>query len=164
MPSCLCSRPWRTYLLTYCWVPMSSCASIDVSLFFFFFSSRRRHTRLQGDWSSDVCSSDLVALSSVAVHALDSSVGFSAAPSSAKLAEANDAVGVNSVVGAWAFQGSRAAVSKGQILNAQGNYINSVRAADGRQTWQAEVVGLPGTAGGAGFLSPAAGRAYSFLA
>src|SRR6266850_3360235 len=26
---------------------------------FFFFSSRRRHTRLQGDWSSDVCSSDL---------------------------------------------------------------------------------------------------------
>src|SRR6266850_2873203 len=27
--------------------------------YFFFFSSRRRHTRLQGDWSSDVCSSDL---------------------------------------------------------------------------------------------------------
>src|SRR5205807_10152092 len=25
----------------------------------FFFSSRIRHTRLQGDWSSDVCSSDL---------------------------------------------------------------------------------------------------------
>src|SRR5256885_16471259 len=31
----------------------------DVVLFF-FFSSRRRHTRLQGDWSSDVCSSDLL--------------------------------------------------------------------------------------------------------
>src|SRR5688500_20185711 len=30
-------------------------------LVFFFFSSRRRHTRLQGDWSSDVCSSDLSA-------------------------------------------------------------------------------------------------------
>src|SRR5437879_8194169 len=26
----------------------------------FFFSSRRRHTRYIGDWSSDVCSSDLV--------------------------------------------------------------------------------------------------------
>ena len=25
----------------------------------FFFSSRRRHTRYRGDWSSDVCSSDL---------------------------------------------------------------------------------------------------------
>src|SRR5260370_30749944 len=31
-------------------------------LFFFFFSSRRRHTRFKCDWSSDVCSSDLVAL------------------------------------------------------------------------------------------------------
>src|SRR5256885_12240995 len=30
-----------------------------IDLCFFFFSSRRRHTRLQGDWSSDVCSSDL---------------------------------------------------------------------------------------------------------
>src|SRR2546427_5325683 len=29
-------------------------------LFFFFFSSRRRHTRFDCDWSSDVCSSDLV--------------------------------------------------------------------------------------------------------
>src|SRR5205814_2876392 len=27
---------------------------------FFFFSSRRRHTRCLSDWSSDVCSSDLV--------------------------------------------------------------------------------------------------------
>src|ERR1022692_4971141 len=31
----------------------------------FFFSSRRRHTRLQGDWSSDVCSSDLSSGSSM---------------------------------------------------------------------------------------------------
>src|SRR4051794_41973582 len=29
-------------------------------LWFFFFSSRRRHTRWTGDWSSDVCSSDLL--------------------------------------------------------------------------------------------------------
>src|SRR5256886_9283634 len=29
-------------------------------LFFFFFSSRRRHTRFDCDWSSDVCSSDLL--------------------------------------------------------------------------------------------------------
>src|SRR5215213_10514145 len=28
----------------------------------FFFSSRRRHTSLVSDWSSDVCSSDLLAL------------------------------------------------------------------------------------------------------
>src|SRR5690242_21026653 len=35
---------------------------------FFFFSSRRRHTRLTCDWSSDVCSSDLVALDGVLRH------------------------------------------------------------------------------------------------
>src|SRR5215467_7981847 len=32
---------------------------LAIVICFFFFSSRRRHTRLQGDWSSDVCSSDL---------------------------------------------------------------------------------------------------------
>src|SRR5256886_12886902 len=31
-----------------------------VSVLFFFFSSRRRHTRFDCDWSSDVCSSDLL--------------------------------------------------------------------------------------------------------
>src|SRR2546430_8946638 len=30
-------------------------------LIIFFFSSRRRHTRFDCDWSSDVCSSDLIA-------------------------------------------------------------------------------------------------------
>src|SRR2546427_11453696 len=30
------------------------------SFAFFFFSSRRRHTRFDCDWSSDVCSSDLL--------------------------------------------------------------------------------------------------------
>src|SRR2546421_2743514 len=29
---------------------------------FFFFSSRRRHTRSDRDWSSDVCSSDLITI------------------------------------------------------------------------------------------------------
>src|SRR5947209_15896115 len=33
---------------------------LSFSSFFFFFSSRRRHTRYWRDWSSDVCSSDLL--------------------------------------------------------------------------------------------------------
>src|SRR5690606_40918367 len=33
---------------------------IIVCSFIFFFSSRRRHTRFSRDWSSDVCSSDLL--------------------------------------------------------------------------------------------------------
>src|ERR1039457_6965193 len=36
------------------------CRHCDVDVCLFVFSSRRRHTRLQGDWSSDVCSSDLL--------------------------------------------------------------------------------------------------------
>src|SRR6266487_4712166 len=41
-------------MLSYC----SYVSRISRHLFF-FFSSRRRHTRWTGDWSSDVCSSDL---------------------------------------------------------------------------------------------------------
>src|SRR5690606_39379718 len=33
---------------------------VYVYMYFFFFSSRRRHTRFSRDWSSDVCSSDLL--------------------------------------------------------------------------------------------------------
>src|SRR5205814_3978615 len=39
--------------------------------FCFFFSSRRRHTRCLSDWSSDVCSSDLVISSPQNLRALD---------------------------------------------------------------------------------------------
>src|SRR2546430_9125161 len=37
----------------------------------FFFSSRRRHTRFDCDWSSDVCSSDLLPLFEL-FHGVDS--------------------------------------------------------------------------------------------
>src|SRR5207249_8764328 len=48
---------------------------VEVELFrgaVFFFSSRRRHTRSKRDWSSDVCSSDLLRED---VHSLEV-VGF----------------------------------------------------------------------------------------
>src|SRR5258705_4365655 len=38
---------------------------------FFFFSSRRRHTRCLSDWSSDVCSSDLIEVRDTGVADLD---------------------------------------------------------------------------------------------
>src|SRR5207248_7897221 len=34
-----------------------------------FFSSRRRHTRSYGDWSSDVCSSDLIGRADIILNA-----------------------------------------------------------------------------------------------
>ncbi|HXX99811.1 MAG TPA: PQQ-binding-like beta-propeller repeat protein [Candidatus Limnocylindrales bacterium] len=105
-----------------------------------------------------------VAIGPPALMALDASVGFAAAPSSAKLDQASENLGVSSVVGAWAYQGSRTAVSKGQILNAQGNYVNSVRASDGRQNWQAEFVGTSHAPNGQLFSPPAVGRSYLYLA
>src|SRR5438034_6119682 len=45
-------------------------------VFLFFFSSRRRHTRSLCDWSSDVCSSDLVSVGGVLGHEL-SAAGLS---------------------------------------------------------------------------------------
>src|SRR5436189_2414455 len=40
----------------------TECAIRPAQYLRFFFSSRRRHRRYIGDWSSDVCSSDLVEL------------------------------------------------------------------------------------------------------
>src|SRR5256885_4238928 len=45
---------------------------------FFFFSSRRRHTRLQGDWSSDVCSSDIALFSGYFAYLPAEAAGVSA--------------------------------------------------------------------------------------
>src|SRR5436189_2390253 len=42
---------------------------------FFFFSSRRRHTRYIGDWSSDVCSSDLFMVALIQSEATDDQEG-----------------------------------------------------------------------------------------
>src|SRR5947209_16454938 len=44
-------------------------------ILFFFFSSRRRHTRYWRDWSSDVCSSDLLdARQEMAVAELEAAI------------------------------------------------------------------------------------------
>src|SRR5260370_7521242 len=48
------------------------CSFLLLSMCFFFFSSRRRHTRFKCDWSSDVCSSDLVLHANREVASTDS--------------------------------------------------------------------------------------------
>src|SRR2546422_3383803 len=57
----------RTVML--CYLNSAGCLYLGVAVRcvksleryqFFFFSSRRRHTRCSRDWSSDVCSSDLI--------------------------------------------------------------------------------------------------------
>jgi hypothetical protein len=104
-----------------------------------------------------------VAINQQAQASLDSSVGFGNAPASAELSKANSHVGVKTVVGGWAYQGSRAAYSKGQILNAQGRYLNSVGAEDGRFKWRAEVSGGGLAADSQVFSPPALGEQFLYL-
>src|SRR2546427_6642088 len=47
-------------MIVVCVLTLLYYTSFTFLFFFFFFSSRRRHTRFDCDWSSDVCSSDLV--------------------------------------------------------------------------------------------------------
>src|SRR2546422_7051625 len=49
-------------------VVQPSLPSTTSHFWFFFFSSRRRHTRCSRDWSSDVCSSDLLSSEFQEVH------------------------------------------------------------------------------------------------
>src|SRR5207249_9577115 len=57
-----------------------------ISLFFFFFSSRRRHTRSKRDWSSDVCSSDLITSGKKAIAAISVATVLSSPPDIAAMA------------------------------------------------------------------------------
>src|ERR1022692_1126527 len=51
---------WPRWNRRFGWNPRGQLGrEPDQQRFSFFFSSRRRHTILKGDWSSDVCSSDL---------------------------------------------------------------------------------------------------------
>src|SRR6266487_4874424 len=60
--------------------------------FFFFFSSRRRHTRWTGDWSSDVCSSDLASPSTETAFVLTSDLLSSGSWPSADTCDGGDGV------------------------------------------------------------------------
>jgi Ca-activated chloride channel family protein len=96
-------------------------------------------------------------------QALDSSVGFGSAPSAAKLNEANQHIGVSTVAGAWAYQGSRAAYSNGQMMNAQGKFLNSIKASDGNFAWRAEVKGKGIEEDTQVFSPPALGKRNLYL-
>src|SRR5688500_17392586 len=59
MPSVTVGRIRAMRLLVHVPAPLPAGHRPRFTFLFLFFPSRRRHTRLQGDWSSDVCSSDL---------------------------------------------------------------------------------------------------------
>jgi Ca-activated chloride channel homolog len=105
-----------------------------------------------------------VAMSAASQLSLDSSVGFSGnAPAAANLTAAAKNVGIATVAGGWAFQGSRASVSRGQVLNAQGRFINSIAAKNGAENWRAEITGSGISAGEQVFSPPSLGSSNMYL-
>ena len=104
-----------------------------------------------------------VGLAKDLVQQLDNSVGFSSAPATAKLEAANDHIGVSTVAGGWAYQGARAAHKRGQIMNAQGRYLNNVRASDGSIAWRAEAIGSAIDKSAQIFSPPAVGEEYLYI-
>jgi Ca-activated chloride channel homolog len=104
-----------------------------------------------------------VLMSPEAQKSLDSSVGFSTAPSAAQLDKAQSNVNVTSVAGGWAYQGSRVAQRNGMMMNAQGKYLNSVQATDGRLMWRAEMSGAGIGENSQIFSPPALGEQNMYL-
>jgi Ca-activated chloride channel family protein len=67
---------------------------------------------------------------------LDSSVGFASAPAAAKLDLAQANLGVGSVSGYWAYQGSRPLVVGGISYNAMGDAVRAVDVKSGKVLWE----------------------------
>lgn len=66
---------------------------------------------------------------------LDASVGFSTAPGAAKIHQAQENVGQGSVVGCWAYQGSRPVVAGDFSYNAMGNEVQALDVKTGEVKW-----------------------------
>ena len=94
---------------------------------------------------------------------LDAGVGFASSPSSAKLGAATGHLGVSSVSGAWAYQGSRSAYARGRIFNSQGTNVYCLLEEDERKAWEAEVRGSQVDIDDQIFLPPALGRECLYL-
>src|SRR5207249_3746492 len=87
---------------------------------FFFFSSRRRHTRSKRDWSSDVCSSDLINLP-----------GFCQARVDSKKALTTESIAASGLAGKRKAKWSK---SRGDACcyRDSGNHSCGIRKSDGR--------------------------------
>src|SRR2546430_3345209 len=139
--------------------PMPTCVGHAACLF--FFSSRRRHTRFDCDWSSDVCSSDLlferrVVISGVGQSAIGRQVDRSglALTIDAILAAVQDAgLGLDDIDGMAMFPGGGVANLPGY---ANGNLYEVQDALGITTTWRQGIVegmSLP-------FYAPAMAVAY----
>jgi len=95
---------------------------------------------------------------------LDASVGFGSAPSAAKLDQAKENIGMYSVAGCWAYQGSRPVIKNGYSYNAMGNEIQALDIDSGKQKWSKKYDDISEEGiGGRVFSPPSYANAKLFL-
>jgi Ca-activated chloride channel homolog len=104
-----------------------------------------------------------VAVEADKLASMDSSVGFSTAPSSAGLNKAKKLLGVDSVSGAFYYQGIRPAGNDVRIVNAQGSFVNSVARSSGKLEWRAKATNAGSAPGSQLFLPAALGKKNMYL-
>ncbi len=96
-------------------------------------------------------------------HSSDSQVGFSTAPATARVAEAEANVGQGSVRGLWEFQGSRPCVVDGRLFLTQGDQLVAMDPASGREHWSRPLSGVLAEHGGHLASPPSAAGGRLFL-
>lgn len=93
--------------------------------------------------------------------ALDASVGFGSAPSAAKLDQSEANLGVRSVSGVWAYQGSRPSIIGGRSYSSMGDTLKVLDPETGKVIWN-RYIEIKDSPGGRPFTPPsyAAGKLY----
>ena len=94
---------------------------------------------------------------------LDASVGFGSAPGSAKLDQAKENIGQYSVVGCWAYQGSRPVVKGNYAYNAMGDEIQCLDINSGKKVWSNKYKSTEEGIGGRMFSPPSYANGKLFL-
>jgi outer membrane protein assembly factor BamB len=94
---------------------------------------------------------------------LDASVGFGSAPGTAKLNQAKENIGQYSVVGCWAYQGSRPVVKNNLSYNAMGNELQCLDITTGKKLWSNTFALKEEGIGGRVFAPPAYANSKLFF-
>lgn len=96
-----------------------------------------------------------------AQKSLDASVGFGSAPAAAKLEQGEANLGVASVSGIWAYQGSRPSIIMDRSYSSMGDTLKSLDPATGKLLWQ-KYIKIKDSPGGRPFSPPsyANGKLY----
>lgn len=97
-----------------------------------------------------------------AQKALDASVGFASAPSAAKLAQSEANLGVASVSGVWAYQGSRPTIVEGISYSSMGDTLKALEAESGKVLWN-RYIKVKDSPGGRPFSPPSYARGKLYI-